>query len=69
MPGVFGIRKACCQIDGEGLRVLVEWLSVLRRGAGHIPCSRTGNYAMLVPAGRVAAMWQEKADGAMLVIC
>ena len=68
MPGVFGIRKACCQIEGEGLRVLVEWLSVLRRGEGTVLCSRTGKFVMLVPAGRVAALWHEKADGSIRVV-
>ena len=68
MPGVFGIRKACCQIEGEGLHVLVEWLSVLRRGEGTVLCSRTGKFVMLVPAGRVAALWREKADGSIRVV-
>ena len=60
--------QVCCDVDGVGLCVLLEWLACSRRTAHLLVCYRTGTRALAQPNGRMVPMWFEQLDGNLSIV-
>ena len=46
--------QVCCDVDGIGVAVVVEWLSCSQRTAHLLTCTRTGTLGLALPNGCTA---------------
>ena len=46
--------QVCCDVDGIGVAVVVEWLSCSQRTAHLLTCARTGTLGLALPNGCTA---------------